>query len=935
MPLFLRLLKHKRGAWISFVSIYALGLSVFLVVNGLAKNFQEEIRSKSKELLEADLRVHARRPFTESEEKILDRLIPAHSAKAETWGFLSMLRVGPAKPAMPDSDASGADASWPNAGKNGFKATPVSGPGGIQGNEQVTQGDGPSSGASRLVQVKAISPGYPLVGGFTFAGAAAGGGAEPGKSAAGWSGRLEDFHSGEMLVPRELLAGLKLKPGDTVCLGSKSFVIKDEYKTRPGGNFDFWEMGSRVYIPLADMPGTGLEQKGSRIFRYRFYMLPPATDADALRDSLEDALSDPEVDVSVYTDSGSDLSRSFNMVTAFLKMLSLSAFLLSAVGAAFFFRHHLVGERKTVAVLATLGAPRRRIVGLYVAQNLFLSSLAALIGMALARLWSIGLPVLIHKLYAIDIPSNLPLSTFLIGVGLAVCTSLLFGVTGFAGLGRIPPATLIKPLESAPLGLLPRSGLFLLQGAFFFTLAFIDSRSWLLSGLSVGAMGGAFLLLAALGWAAFKVFWMLRSRLGYALRIVLGSIKWGREKSLLAFAALGFVAFTSCLVPQLQDLILNEIRVPKGRVIPQLFLFDIQEEQLDGLRTLIHGRGEELGQTSAMVRARLEKVNGAPFKRDEDDKGDGQGKDGKDGKDGKPAKGAFGGLFRHHKRAATLEQRNRQQFRNRGFNLSYRDTLSDAETLVAGSFWKGPVPEGAVPEISMEKEFAKRLKLKLGDTLAFDVQGVEVSGRITSMRQVRWASFQPNFFVLFQPGALDDAPKTFLGTVKRIPEAEAEDIQNRVSEAFPNVTIMNLKDVIGRTVETLDKLTWLVRFLSGFALLIGLAILWLVVDALVSENQRTILLLRALGEPRERLARMFLVHYAGFCLAAGLTGYFLSLAGAYIINLVVWQVPWIPSPIIFGVCAGASLGVGVLCSLYAAYRGAGQPLRGLLALSRS
>ena len=135
-------------------------------------------------------------------------------------------------------------------------------------------------------------------------------------------------------------------------------------------------------------------------------------------------------------------------------------------------------------------------------------------------------------------------------------------------------------------------------------------------------------------------------------------------------------------------------------------------------------------------------------------------------------------------------------------------------------------------------------------------------------------------------------------------------------------------------METLGKLTWLVRFLSGFALLIGLAILWLVVDALVSENQRTILLLRALGEPRSRLARMFLIHYAGFCLTAGMTGYFLSLAAAYIINMVVWQVPWIPSPVILFVCAGASLAVGVVCSLYAAFRGSGQPLRGLLSLTR-
>jgi putative ABC transport system permease protein len=887
LPLFLRLLKHKRGAWISFVSIYALGLSVFLVVNGLARNFQEEIRAKSKDLLEGDLRVEVRRPFTAAEEAALKKWIPPAAKKAEVWGFLSMLRANDASPV--------------------------------------------ASSRSRLVQVKAISSGYPLVGSFAFAGAARGDG----------SGPREDFRSGGMWVPRELLTALKLRIGDSVGLGGKTFAIKAEYTARPGGNFEFWEMGSRVYIPLADMPATGLEQKGSRIFRYRFFSLPPGTDPDALRDNLDDDISDPEVTVSVYSDSGSDLSRSFNMVTAFLKMLSLSAFLLSAVGAAFFFRHHLVGERKTVAVLATLGASRRRIVGIYVCQNLFLSGLSALIGMGLARLWSIGLPVLIHALYQIEIPSSLPWATFFIGLALAVCTSLLFGVTAFAGLGRIPPATLIKPMESAPLGPLPRIALFLAQGAFFFALAMADSRSWMLSALSVGAMGGAFLLLAGMGWAVFKVLWMLRLRMGYSLRIVLGSIRWGREKSLLAFAALGFVAFTSCLVPQLQDLILNEIRVPKGRVIPQLFLFDIQEEQLEGLQALILSRGQTLDLPSPMVRARLEKVNGELFKREgEGDaggnasgngggKGDEkvQGNDSVTGGDGRKAAG-------RHGRAASLEARNRQQMRNRGFNLSYRDSLSDAETMVAGKWWQGRAAAGAIPEVSLEKEFAKRLKLKLGDRLVFDVQGVEVEGRVTSLRQVRWASFQPNFFVLFQPGALDEAPKSFLGTVKRIPPEAAEDIQDRVSEAFPNVTILNLKDVIGKTVETLGKLAWLVRFLSGFALLIGLAILWLVVDALVAENQRTILLLRALGEPRIRLARLFLAHYTGFCLMAGLTGYGLSLTAAYIINLVVWQVPWIPEAEILWICAGGSLAVGLLCSLYAAYRGSGRPLRELLSLSR-
>jgi putative ABC transport system permease protein len=904
LPLAFRLLRHRRSAWISFVGIYALGLSVYLVVNGLARNFQAEIRSKSKELLEGDLRVHARRPFTSAEEASLARIIPPGTRQAEVWGFLSMLRAGPAPSATPAAAGQG---NLPVTGEDG------------------SRGSAAPAFASRLVQVKAISRSYPLIGSFAFAGATGNG---SGGEAGGWSGRIADLRSGDMLVPPDLLPRMRLKAGDTVALGNASFRIRDVFTSRPGGNFEFWEMGSRVYILLDDMPATGLEAKGSRIFRYRFYGLPPAADAAALRDSLEAALADPEVDVSAYTDEGSDLGRTFHMVVAFLKMLSLSAFLLSAVGAAFFFRHHLVGERKTVAVLATLGASRRKIVGIYVAQNLALSSLAAALGMGLARLWSIGLPLLIQRLYAVEIPSALPAYTYGLGWVLAVCTSLLFCLTGFAGLGRVPPATLVKPLEGAPLRLWPRILLFAAQGAFFFALAMADSRSWVLSALAVGSMGAAFLLLAALGWAAFRVLWALRSRLGYPLRIALGSIRWGREKSLLAFAALGFVAFTSCLIPQLQDLILNEIRVPQGRVLPQLFLFDIQDEQLDGVQSLLKSKGHALDRSSPMVRARLTSVNGKPFKREEGDSASARG-----WKRFLPWARAEASGSRV--RAATVESRNRQQIRNRGFNLSFRDSLSDAERVTAGSWWHGPAAEGALPEVSVEKEFAKRVGLGMGDTLRFDVQGVEVDGRVTSLRQVRWASFQPNFFVLFQPGALEAAPKTWLGTLGGLPAETAGELQDEVSAAYPNVTIMNLQDVIGRTIETLGKLSWLVRFLSGFALLIGLAILWLIVDALVGESRKTVLLLRAMGEPRARLALQSLAQYGGFCLAAGATGWALSLAAAWLIDALVWQVPWIPDWRIPAICCAASAAVGALCSVYAAFRGGRARLRGLLALSRS
>ena len=167
--------------------------------------------------------------------------------------------------------------------------------------------------------------------------------------------------------------------------------------------------------------------------------------------------------------------------------------------------------------------------------------------------------------------------------------------------------------------------------------------------------------------------------------------------------------------------------------IPSLFMFDIQETQSQDLKQLLKAERLELNFMAPMVQARLKLINGKVVEKAGD------------------------------KESFSREAEREQRSRNRGVNLSYRRDLLKAETLAAGKPMRGTYSIGSkdLPQLSIEERYAKRMGLKVGDIMTFDIQGLEIEGKIRNLRKVKWNTFQPNFFILFQPGVVDDAPKTF------------------------------------------------------------------------------------------------------------------------------------------------------------------------------
>ena len=258
-------------------------------------------------------------------------------------------------------------------------------------------------------------------------------------------------------------------------------------------------------------------------------------------------------------------------------------------------------------------------------------------------------------------------------------------------------------------------------------------------------------------------------------------------------------------------------------------------------------------------------------------------------------------------------------------NLTWRAQLSETETLVAGRFWPEPGagPENR-PELSLEQRFAEQIGARLGDELQFEVQGSELKATVTSLRKVRWQSFQPNFFIVAHPSVLRDLPAVWIAAVEADQASARRALQNEAATAFPNLSVIDAGEVVARIGRVLDLVALVTRALA--ALMLSSALLVLAASLLATRlgRQRDLALLRTLGASHGTLlgslAWEFLLLGGSAALGAGTLAWFLARAySTRVLELEVHPDPW-----------GAA-GLVLLAALLTAAVGLGGSLRALQA----
>jgi len=709
-----------------------------------------------------------------------------------------------------------------------------------------------SNGRSKLMQIKAIESNFPFYG----------------KIELDSQGSAKDLNdSPKVWIYEDVIHLLKVNVGDKLRIGNKDFSITHVVKKDSAAGVST-NMAPRVYIHHDYLKSTGLIRPGSVAWHSYVFKLAKSNsqELDKLRDQIFKSLNTQDIRVYTHENASAQMARMLSRLNDFLGLASLVALFLAALGTGFLFRSYFRSKTKQIAILTSLGMPQNTSYIIYLSQIIILGLLSSLLASVLSLLIVPGLGFVTKSLLPFPIQFIIQPMTVFTGLLVGTIGSLLICLPVLAGLKDIKPAILL--VENQPKS---KNGFLTLIStlpvlAFFWVLAIWLSKSYQIGSLFIGAFVVSAVLLGGTSWFLFSKINIFKHIKSNGLRWALRDLSRNRLTTLACFVSIGLGTLLLNLIPQIQVSLDQELQSPEKSKIPSLFIFDIQEEQLFNFKNTVKQSGAELSQLSPMVRARLKSVNGKDF-----DKGTGA-----------------------SSKALSREEEREMRFRNRGFNLSYRENLSDSEKISEGRAFSGTYNEESskLPEISLEKRFASRLGLKIGDILTFDIESILIKGKVIGLREVRWTAFQPNFFIQFQPGVLEMAPKTYIATLPSMSKKVKEQIQDKLVTKLPNITMINVSTLVERISRIMNQMAWALKFMSLLCLVAGLIVIYSIANHQARSRKWDIGLLKSLGASFGTIRSQFLWQFALISFFSTLLGAIISLAVSFVISSVLFEGVW-------------------------------------------
>lgn len=722
------------------------------------------------------------------------------------------------------------------------------------------------SGA-KLFQVIAIDEAYPLYGRFQFAEGVFASERRPAAS-------LQQHR--QVLMSLETARSLGRVPGEPLAIGQADFTLAPCFDQAPGGDLTALDLAPRIYLGLSHLDATGLIRFGSRITYKTFIRVPETADSAAIAAQLTQTFerlstTTPEVRVVTLAEGNRRLGQILDFFYAFLGLASMVALMLAALTSAHLYREHLHQGVKEQAILLSLGASHRQCLLLAVGKLVLLGLIAACL--ATAATWLL-LPV-----FGRLMPDLLPAGLIISLEVKTVLFAMLIGTTG-SPLFCLPLVLRIRSVR--PLFLLQEQGTLLQepgQPTAKTIVASLPALGLLLVlslSLSLNLMHGLVftvgLLLLVVLFASIAA-WFFRScqrwsssTPSFLWRIIWRNLYRNRRAATAVFVALSTALLLINVITQLEKGLTAEIAAPEDIELPNLFLVDIQEEQAPALTRFFKDNQVLLSPLAPMVQGRIVRINGTPFAR---------------------------WRGQHQIEGERGLQRTE-------FNFSSRLTLDSSESVVAGPPLSTVVWQATSSQpfgISIEKEFAQRLRVGIGDRMVVDIQGIEMEGEIVNLRQVRWISFQPNFFMLTQPGVLDEAPKTYLASVSRVSAAVKNDLVNRLSASFPNISVIDVNGMVNQLLSVAGQLTQAFRCMAALSLVVGLMMVVAVARQEALQREQEINLLRVLGASKNRIRLLLLLEFGVVASVAAAVAFACSLLGSAVLAWLIfdhlWAMPWL------------------------------------------
>jgi putative ABC transport system permease protein len=727
------------------------------------------------------------------------------------------------------------------------------------------------SGDTRLVQIKALEGGFPYYGNIETTPVQA----------------SKNFRKGQYaLVDAALMQQYKARVNDSVKIGQLTFVIAGVLNQAPGQTGMSAGIAPVVYIPMQYLEKTGLVEKGSRINYNYYYKFDKKTDVDKLADSLDAQLDKNNLHYETVETRKQNTGRAFSDLNRFLSLVGFIALLLGCIGVASATQIYVREKVASIAVLRCLGVKASEAFLIFLIQIAGIGLIGSILGAALGTMVQQVLPMVLKDFLPFDISVSISWLALGQGVVLGIIISVLFALLPLISIRNISPLnTLRSAFENVKTNRDPLRWLvYLLILGFMVGFSYLQLNSWAASAAFTVAILVAFLILTLTAILLMRVIKILvKGSWSYLVRQGFANLYRPNNQTVILMVSIGLSTAFICLLIFIQSMLIKQVTLSTSGNQPNMILFDIQSTQKKGVAAITQKFKMPVIQQVPIVTIRLDQIN--------------------------------------NKTAATLRKDSTDDRLRRAFGaeyrVTYRNDLISTEKVVEGK-WIGEAGDVTEIPVSLDDRMAKRLEIKLNDKLAFNVQGTPVKAYVSSIRKVNWNKVQTNFQVVFPTGVLEQAPQ-FNVLLTHVPSGKVSaKYQQAVIKQYPNISIIDLGLVLTILDEILDKMGYVIRFMSGFSIATGIIVL--IASVRISKYQRIkeSILLRTLGGSRKQILVITALEYLFLGALSALTGILIAIAGSWLLAKLSFEIPfqvnYVPAIILFALTATLTIIIGLLNS---------------------
>jgi putative ABC transport system permease protein len=740
---------------------------------------------------------------------------------------------------------------------------------------------------ARMVELRGVGPDYPFYGELRLAGG------QP---------YAHTLVLGQgVLVRPELLAQLEMEVGERLIIGERAFTIRGVIEREPGGQTGLFSLGPRVLLDRQDLLDTGLLTFGSRA-RYRVLLRMPEGETDGLWRALRDEFRDEVVSVRSFRSTGDRVGSELRRAEDYLSLIGFVIAVLGGIGVWSVTRVFMREKTRTLAILKCVGGTTSQVLATYLLQVLVLGLAGSLFGAALAWVAVQWIPPSVSEALGGG-PFGVTADAVFQGLAVGLLVSVLFALVPLLDARKVRPWLLLhaggdrnarRIAEGAvPSGRIrvPQVDRFDAAALALVGVGLVSVATWQAGSISVGAsvcagLAGMAVVLHAIGVALVRATAPLTRHRSFPLRHAVRGIRRPNNQTRVILLAVGLASFFILAARGVQHNLLAELAVQLRSDMPDLFLIDIQPDQVAGVRAILAKSESARGESRFLpvMRARVTGVGGRELRLD--------------GADEVRRQGELG----------------------REFVVTYRDRLAENERLVAGQFWPADLDDQA-SQVSVELGLSERHQIRVGDQLRFEIAGRDVAARVASIREVDWTeSTSGGFMFVFRPGVVDRGPHTYIAPVLASPDPAARArLQYDLVAAFPNVSAIDVREILDRAASVLEAVALAVSIVGAVALAGGLLILVGAVAMTKFQRVYEAAVLRTLGATTRTLGVMLALEYGVLGVLAGVAGGVGALALVWAVARWVLDIPWRPATgltLLGALAAGALVSVvGVVASL--------------------